>query len=108
MDLTSQAETGEHRPSTPPAQTPGTHNEDFPTSPLTSQAGGKLDADARDVKTAQPDEDEQQLDAKFRAFDWDDLQNRYEGQMEAQTQIERKIQEEFNQLMAVCKLAIRI
>lgn len=114
MDVTSPADAGEHRPSTPSAQTGSVPNGDFPTSPLTSEAGEKLDDKQGDKRaenskimdSAQPDEDEQPSDAEFRDFDWDDLQDRYAKEMEAQTQTEHKIQEEFNQLMAVCRQAI--
>jgi len=110
MNITSPADAGEHRPSTPPAQT-----DDLPTSPLTSKADEKLDDKQGDkrvdnsnvMESAQPNEDEQPSDSEFRDFDWDDLQDRYAKEMEAQTQTEHKIREEFDQLMAVCELAIR-
>jgi len=116
MDVTSPAGAGEHRPSTPLAQTADDPNMNFSTSPLTSETGEKPDDKQGDqsvrksniIESAQPDEDEQPSDAEFRDFDWADLQNRYAKEVEAQTQIEHKIQEEFNQLMDVCNLAITL
>lgn len=112
MDATSQADAGEHLPSTPPAQTVHnhSHDDDFPMDPLTSQAVEKLAAGGEDqdaVNGRVPDAassdagDEQQTDIEFRDFDWDDMQNHYEAEMEEQTKVEHKIQEEFARLTEV-------
>lgn len=113
MEVTSQADAGEARPRTPEFQTASEKDEDFLDS-FTPKAAQKHDteggeeraSDAVGTKTGSH-EDEASSEGEFTDFEWADLQNRYDADMENQTQTEREIEQEFAKLIAVCDFAYR-